>query len=185
MKCTAIANFPKILIITGLMAAGKSSVAQAIAERLPKSVHLRGDTFRKMIVNGRAEVKPELSPEALQQLSLRYRISCDACEAYAGAGFTVIYQDVILGEYLNEIYTRLSRWSPGVLVLNPTLDVVARRDAERRKTAYAGDWTPASLAAGLQHTPRIGLWLDTSAMTVEQTADFVLGHAAEATAGKR
>lgn len=176
--------FPQILIITGLMAAGKSSVAQAIAARLPKSVHLRGDTFRKMIVNGRAEITPELSHEALQQLSLRYRIACDACEAYADAGFTVIYQDVILGKYLDEAYTRLSRWSPGVLVLNPGLDVVAKRDAERHKSAYAGDWTPASLAAGLQHTPRIGLWLDTSAMTVEQTADYVLRHAAATGAGE-
>jgi hypothetical protein len=130
-----------------------------------------------LILNGRAEITPELTHEALQQLSLRYRLACDACEAYADAGFTVIYQDVILGEYLNEVHTRLSRWSPGVLVLNPTLDVVARRDAERRKTAYAGDWTPASLVAGLEHTPRIGLWLDTSAMTVEETADFVLRHA--------
>ncbi len=177
--------FPQMLIITGLMAAGKSSVAQAIAARLPKSVHLRGDTFRKMIVNGRAEITPELSHEALQQLSLRYRIACEACEAYADAGFTVIYQDVILGEYLREVHTRLSRWSPGVLVLDPTLDVVASRDAERQKTAYAGEWAPASLAAGLEHTPRIGLWLDTSAMTVEQTADYVLRHAEATKAGER
>lgn len=185
MEILKRALFPNILIITGLMAAGKSSVAQAIAERLPKSVHLRGDTFRKMIVNGRAEITPELTHDALQQLSLRYRLACDACEAYADAGFTVIYQDVILGEYLNEVHTRLSRWSPGVLVLNPALDVVARRDAERRKTAYAGDWTPASLAAGLEHTPRIGLWLDTSAMTVDETAHFVLRHAEATRAGEQ
>ncbi|MEZ4664472.1 MAG: adenylyl-sulfate kinase [Caldilineaceae bacterium] len=31
---------PAIILITGLMAAGKSSVAQALAERLAKSVHL-------------------------------------------------------------------------------------------------------------------------------------------------
>jgi deoxyadenosine/deoxycytidine kinase len=35
----------QVILITGNMAAGKSSVAQALAERLPKSVHLRGDVF--------------------------------------------------------------------------------------------------------------------------------------------
>ena len=36
-------DFPDIVVVTGGMAAGKSTVAQALAERLPKSVHLRGD----------------------------------------------------------------------------------------------------------------------------------------------
>ena len=45
-----------IILITGNMAAGKSTVAQALAERLPMSVHLRGDRFRRMIVNGQAEM---------------------------------------------------------------------------------------------------------------------------------
>jgi shikimate kinase len=31
-----------ILLIIGIMASGKSTVAQLIAEHLPKSVHLRG-----------------------------------------------------------------------------------------------------------------------------------------------
>ena len=44
---------PQVILITGNMAAGKSSVAQSLAERLPKSVHLRGDVFRRMIVSGR------------------------------------------------------------------------------------------------------------------------------------
>ena len=56
------ANRPHIIMITGIMAAGKSTVAQQLAERLPKSVHLRGDVFRRMIVSGRAEMDFELSP---------------------------------------------------------------------------------------------------------------------------
>lgn len=57
-----------IVLITGAMASGKSTVAQALAERLPRSVHLRGDVFRRMIVNGRAEMTFELSAEARRQL---------------------------------------------------------------------------------------------------------------------
>jgi predicted kinase len=53
---------PQLILITGLMAAGKSTVAQRLAERLPKSVHLRGDVFRRMIVNGQAEMGGGGSP---------------------------------------------------------------------------------------------------------------------------
>jgi dephospho-CoA kinase len=45
-----------IIAVTGAMAAGKSTVAQLIAERLPRAVHVRGDVFRRMIVSGRFEI---------------------------------------------------------------------------------------------------------------------------------
>ncbi len=35
--------------MTGISASGKSTVAQALAERLPRSAHVRGDTYRRMI----------------------------------------------------------------------------------------------------------------------------------------
>lgn len=53
------------------MASGKSTVAQAAAERLPRSVHVRGDVFRRMIVSGRVEMTPDAPAEALRQLELR------------------------------------------------------------------------------------------------------------------
>src|SRR5215207_2003020 len=83
---------PSIVLITGIMAAGKSTVAQALAEALPKSVHLRGDIFRRMIVNNRDEIAPddsgELTDTALEQLRLRYRIATSAASLYYDAGFT-------------------------------------------------------------------------------------------------
>jgi hypothetical protein len=35
---------------------GRSTVGPALAERLPRSVHLRGDVFRRSIVGGRADM---------------------------------------------------------------------------------------------------------------------------------
>jgi adenylylsulfate kinase-like enzyme len=72
-----VTTLPQIWIITGLMAAGKSTIAQALAERLPRSVHLRGDAFRKMIVRGREDMTVQASAEALAQLKLRHRLACD------------------------------------------------------------------------------------------------------------
>jgi adenylylsulfate kinase-like enzyme len=60
---------PAVVLVTGIQAAGKSTAAQLLAERLPRSVHVRGDLFRRMVVNGRADMTPEPSIEALRQLA--------------------------------------------------------------------------------------------------------------------
>jgi predicted kinase len=82
---------PRVILVAGLMASGKSTVAQLLAERLPRSVHLRGDTFRTMIVNGRAEFTLPWSDEAWRQVWLRYRLAAAAIEHYLAAGFDVVY----------------------------------------------------------------------------------------------
>jgi predicted kinase len=90
-----------VIVVTGIQAAGKSTIAQALAERLERSVHLRGDVFRRMIVSGRAEMGPADPPaQAIAQLLLRYRLAAMAADAYADAGFTVVLQDIIIGSHL-------------------------------------------------------------------------------------
>ncbi|CAH0119527.1 hypothetical protein PAE9249_02031 [Paenibacillus sp. CECT 9249] len=79
-----------IYLITGIMASGKSTVAQHLAEKFEKGVHLRGDTFRRMIVSGREEMLPDSEGEAIEQLRLRHRISAAAADAYFEAGFNVV-----------------------------------------------------------------------------------------------
>ena len=69
-----------VIVITGIMAAGKSTVAQILAERLPRSAHVRGDIFRRMIVSGRAQPTPAGSAEEEAQLTLRYRLSAQAAD---------------------------------------------------------------------------------------------------------
>lgn len=162
------------LLITGIMAAGKSTVAQGVAERFGRSVHLRGDLFRRMIVQGRSDMEPSPSAEALHQLRLRYRMAAWAAGTYCDEGFAVIYQDVIIGDILNEVIG-LHRAHPlYVVVLTPSPAVALMRDRERHKQAYGG-WTPEMLDAGLrQDTPRIGLWLDNSTQTAAQTVDAIL-----------
>jgi predicted kinase len=176
-------ELPQILVVTGGMAAGKSTVAQALAKRLPKSVHLRGDIYRKMIVNGREAMGPKLSDEALRQLRLRYRLACHAASEYAAAGFQVVYQDVILGESLLDVVSRLRKYRPGVVVLDPSPQVLADRDKAREKTAY-GEWTAAHMRELLHaETARIGLWIDNSAQTVEQTVTEILAAPAKTMQG--
>jgi chloramphenicol 3-O-phosphotransferase len=166
----------RLFIITGAMAAGKSTVAQLLAERLPKSVHLRGDLFRRMIVNGAAEMGPVLSEEAKAQLALRHRLACDAARSYVAAGFAVIYQDILIGMSLKDVAEQLADLDPMIVVLNPKADVLAKRDATRHKTGYSEGFPPEVLAQALEReTPRLGLWLDTSQMTAEEVVKKILG----------
>lgn len=169
-----------VYLITGIPASGKSTVAQALAERLPRSAHVRGDAFRRMVVGGRADMTPEPDAEAVRQLRLRYRIAAAAADLYAGEGFTAVVQDVVLGPDL-ELFTGLVRTRPlMVVVLAPDPAVVERRERERGKSAY-GAWTVAALDGVLRRdTPRVGLWLDTSARTPGETVTEILARAAEA-----
>ncbi len=170
-----------LVVITGIQAAGKSTVAQALAQRLPRSVHLRGDLFRRMIVNGRVDMGPvDPGPEAIRQLHLRYQLAVDVADRYAAAGFSVVMQDIILGADLARVVDRIQTRPVAVVVLAPRADVVRDRDAERRrrlgKVAYEpGDQDVADLDMVLRtRTPRMGLWIDTSDLSVEQTTDQIL-----------
>jgi predicted kinase len=166
---------PPMIMITGNMAAGKSSVAQALAERLPKSVHLRGDLFRRMIVNGQAEMGFQLSEDAAQQLQLRYDLAVTTAKLYAQAGFTVVYQDILIGPALPDVIASFSPYSPLVVVLCPRADVVAARERARAKTGYADRAAVDAFDRVLRdETPRVGYWLDTSELTLAQTVDAIV-----------
>ncbi|UFS94556.1 AAA family ATPase [Nocardia huaxiensis] len=168
---------PAVYLITGIQAAGKSTVAQALAERLPRTAHVRGDAFRRFVVNGREEMRPDPPEEALVQLRLRYQLAARTADAYADNGFTAVVQDVVLGDYLPWFAERIRTRPRYVVVLAPRPEVVAAREAGRAKKAY-GSYTVEDLDTGLHSTtPRIGLWLDTSDLTVDETVNAILDQA--------
>ncbi|XMN11300.1 AAA family ATPase [Streptomyces griseobrunneus] len=151
------------------MAAGKSTVAQLLAESLPRAVHIRGDVFRRMIVSGRAEMTPDGPEEARSQLDLRQRISAQVADAYADDGWTAVVQDIVLGEDLPRYVGRIRTRPLHVVVLAPASETVREREEARGKTGYGG-WTVEAFDADPRSgTPRIGLWLDTSGQTPEET----------------
>ncbi|SDC52010.1 Adenylylsulfate kinase [Streptomyces sp. LaPpAH-199] len=165
---------PCVVLITGVMAAGKSTVAQLLAETLPRAVHVRGDVFRRMIVSGRAEMAPDESAEARGQLDLRQRLSAQVADAYADDGWTAVVQDIVLGDDLTRYVERVRTRPFHVVVLAPSPDAVRAREAGRGKTGY-GEWTVEAFDAYLRDgTPRIGLWLDTSGQTPEETVSAIL-----------
>ncbi len=171
---------PRLFVITGIMAAGKSTVAQALAERFDRSVHLRGDTFRRFVVSGRVEMSPDPAPEATAQLDLRYELAAMCADRYVDAGFVTVMQDVILGPTLTRVIDMFRTRPLALVVLAPSPDAVAAREADRGKVGYR-QFTPAALDADLrERTPRLGLWIDSTDLTVDETVQHILDHRDEA-----
>ncbi|MDQ0110726.1 AAA family ATPase [Paenibacillus harenae] len=163
-----------VILITGVMASGKSTVAQLLSERFKKSVHLRGDVFRRMIVNNRKEVQPDAGSDELDQLRLRYRLAAQSADLYVQAGFTVVVQDVVIGSMLNDFISYMQSRPMYVVVLCPDPAVVTLRESSRLKKGY-GAWTVEGLDTLLRNeTPRIGMWLDSSHLTPEETVDEII-----------
>lgn len=81
----------------------------------------------------------------------------------------------MLGEDL-AAYVGLVRTRPlYVVVLAPSAEVVASREAGRAKTGYGAAWTVGELDGALRVSPpRLGLWLDTSQLTVAETVDAIV-----------
>lgn len=171
----------QLFVLTGVQAAGKTTVGRGLAMRFTRGVFIEGDAVREMVVRGRVEMSPEPSAEALAQLSLRYGAQALLAGQYFDAGFTVVVEDVILGRHLDEYVAGLGDRPVHLVVLAPDAATAAGRDAGRGKRAYLGNWTVAQLDDVLRHrTPRRGLWLDNSRLTVDETVDAILGRRAEA-----
>ena len=165
-----------VVLITGISAAGKSTVAERLACRFDRGVHVKGDMFRRMVVAGRVEMTANPPADAWRQLRLRYRLGATTADAYHQAGFAVVVQDVILGPELADYVASIRARPLVVVVLAPRPEVVAEREAGRSKVAYRdGALDIAALDRGLrQGTPRLGLWLDTSDQDPDQTVDEIV-----------
>lgn len=165
-----------VVLVTGISAAGKSTVADLLARRFDRGVHVKGDVYRRMVVAGREEMTASPSDEAFRQLRLRYRLGAHAADAYHEAGFGVVVQDVVIGPLLGDYVAAIAARPLVVVVLTPSIDVVAAREAARGKCAYGdvADGIAALDRVLREETPRIGLWLDSSDQTPVQTVDAIV-----------
>lgn len=165
-------------MISGVPAAGKTTVGRRLAARLPKAVCVPGDAIRSMVVSGRADMVSDAGEAELAQLLLRYRGALAVAAVYLEAGFDAIVEDVIIGPVLREFLALVPVPELHLVFLDPDADALAERDKNRTKTAYSDErWDVHELRGVLRgHTSRLGLWLDSSRLTAEQTVDEILAN---------
>jgi GrpB-like predicted nucleotidyltransferase (UPF0157 family) len=162
-----------IYVISGPMAAGKSTVARLLAERFDRGVHLEGDLFRRSIISGRVEMTPDASTEALEQLRSRYRLAAAAAIPIAKAGSPLCSRMSSLAPSSANSEPR-SAAGPAMsscLCRRPRRLPSAKLDEPRRATPSGPS---AELYEGFDATPRVGLWLDASNQTPERTVEEIL-----------
>lgn len=172
-------------LITGAQASGKSTVADLLAQRFARGVHVRGGQFYRWAVSGWTHVDDNDEAEARRLLDLRYRLSATVADEYAAAGFTTIVQDNIYGPDVERWLDSVRARPLHLVVLRPRVPIVEARDAARRratgKVAYRGAFTPSVNDVHVAGTRRdLGLWLDTSELTPFETVDELVRRAGEA-----
>jgi predicted kinase len=168
-----------LFVISGVSAAGKSTVAQLLAERCERGVCVPGDAIRAMMVSGRVDVGPDAGAEALRHLTLRYAGALAVADVFLRGGFDVVVEDVIIGSVLRDFLDLVPVPEFHLVFLDPDAAAIERRERERdHAPAYGPDrWSVAGLQAVLrEETDRIGLWLDTSGQSAAQTVEAILSH---------
>jgi chloramphenicol 3-O-phosphotransferase len=165
-----------LFVISGVSASGKSTVARLLAQRFERGVCVEGDVIREMVLSGRVEMQPDPEAEALRQLALRYAGALAVADVYLSGGFNVVVEDVIIGSILPEFLGMVPVPEFHLVFLDPDAAAIQQREQERDQIAYDPDqWSVGGLLAVLrEETDRIGLWLDTTGQSAEQTVDAIL-----------
>jgi predicted kinase len=165
-----------VVVISGIQGAGKSTVADLLARRLPRAARVSADDLQQMIVSGgRWPERRVPSEEATRQLRLRLRHAVLLARSFAGAGFTAIVDDIVIGQRVEHLLEEMAGERFIFVMLTPRLEVVQARERGRGTHLYL-EW--GWMDGEVRHaTRRLGLWLDSSHQTAEETAEELLRRA--------
>lgn len=171
-------NEQRLIVVTGVMAAGKSTVARLLAQRYAHGVHIEADSLQRMIVSGGVWVGEPGEPagEAERQLRLRLKNMCLLGRSFFEAGFTVILDDIIIGERWRQLQEELHGLPLSLVVLAPRVEAVLQRDQERVQTTQGQAWAEYLDRELRQTMTGIGLWIDSSTQTPAETVDAIFQH---------
>lgn len=169
-----------IIAISGTQGAGKTTVVSLLARRFARGAHIEADTLQQMILSGcvwpdaatTTADSPEITGEPGVQVRLRLHNACLLARSFADAGITAVIDDIIIGERLGQLLEELDGIDFMLIQLTPSLDVVRERERGRGTTLYEEwEWLDRELR---ENTRRLGLWLDTSNQTRDETVDEIL-----------
>lgn len=165
----------RLFVISGAQAAGKTTVGQALADALPRSVFIDGDTIGNVVASGKALMTQPPRIEAIEQLFLRYAGALTVADVYRSAGFDAVIADNIFGSYLDDFLMIAAPEPVHFVMLTPSVDVIRAREIARGKNAYRDGFTVEGLVDTIEHdTFRVGLWIDNTSLSPGQTVTRIL-----------
>lgn len=169
-----------VFLISGVPGAGKTTVARRLARRLPLAAHIEGDEIQNLIVSGGLHPQEEPEDEAARQLRLRTKNVSLLADSFAGEGIFPVVDDTVVErarvrDYLSDLATRPLR----IVLLSPPLEVALRRDQARGYKEVGHIWGHLDAVMRKQMNG-VGLWLDNSTLTPDETVEAIIERADEA-----
>ncbi len=164
---------PTLFVVSGTQGAGKSTVAQLLARRFDPGAWVSADLLQKMIVSGgRWPEGAAMSDTAERQLWLRLRHACRLGQSFVANGITAVVDDIVIGSRVDELLEHLAGERFVFVMLTPRLDVIRERERGRGTALWEQwEWLDDEIRT---KTRRIGLWLDSSEQTPDETVDEIV-----------
>jgi ADP-ribose pyrophosphatase YjhB (NUDIX family)/predicted kinase len=169
-----------IILITGPAGAGKSTVARLLCEQLERSAYLSVDAIRHLVVGGYASpIAGRASPlAAAEQNALQLANLAALARNFSLAGYHTVIDTVIESPEELDIYLKpfagLARVC--VVTLLPSPEALRQRDEARAPEARMGERSEELQRIIALNGETRGLRLDSSEMTPDETAAYVLAN---------